>query len=332
MIQASEIRKSYGRFAALRGVSFRVETGQVAGLLGPNGAGKSTTIRILTGFRPPDAGWARVADLDIARRPRAARRAVGYLPESAPLYDEMTVRDFLLFRSRLYGLGFRSRRAGADAAMARTSLHAVARKRIGTLSKGFRQRVALASALVHDPPVLILDEPTNGLDPAQVRELRALIRELAQERTMLISSHVLDEIERVCDRVVMLVGGRVRADGAPDALLRDAADRLGAPYHIEARPGAAGVPAPAAMVAALRERLMRTPGVSEVETALATDTEWVRITALTKPGVGDIRPHLAQAVAPALIREITRASIGLEDLFHELASRGESKPQTGGAA
>ncbi|MEO0483018.1 MAG: ABC transporter ATP-binding protein [Planctomycetota bacterium] len=330
MIEARSLWKSYGSIRALRGVSFAIETGRVAGLLGPNGAGKSSTLRILTGFRPPDAGSAAVQGIDLAEHPRRARRAIGYLPESAPLYDEMSVRGFLHYRSRLFGVGFRARRAAVAQAIGKAQLDRVAHRRIGKLSKGFRQRVGLAAALVHEPPVLILDEPTNGLDPSQVRELRNLIRDLASDtgksgaRTVLISSHVLSEIERVCDDVVMLVSGQVRAVGSPADLIARAARVVGAPYTLELRTGQIGGPSPAAAVQETLERLGKVAGVTGIDwTPAAGDPAWSRLTVRVAPDAGDLRESLAHAAQPAPIRELAREPVGLEELFVHLADEAE---------
>jgi ABC-2 type transport system ATP-binding protein len=214
VIQAQGLCKRYGATTALADVSFTVGRGEVVGFLGPNGAGKTTTLRILAGFLPADAGRALIDGLDVARAPLAAQRRLGYLPEGAPLYDDMLVEDFLAHRARLKG----APRARVRDALAAARALDVAGRRIGQLSKGYRQRVGLADALVADPPILILDEPTAGLDPNQIREVRDLVRELARARTVLLSTHLLAEVEALAARVVVLVGGRVVADGRLEAL------------------------------------------------------------------------------------------------------------------
>lgn len=218
MLSVQSVYKSFGSFAAVRGISFELPKACVVGLLGPNGAGKTTTIRMITGYFPPDRGRVVVDGHDSVDDSIAARAAIGYLPESAPLYGEMSVRSFLDFRARLYSLGRKARIAAVGKSIDRCWLATVQNKRIGHLSKGFRQRVGLAAALLHDPKVLVLDEPTNGLDPTQINETRRLIAELGQDRTLLISSHILPEVERVCDRVIIVIRGRVRADGTPGEL------------------------------------------------------------------------------------------------------------------
>jgi ABC-2 type transport system ATP-binding protein len=214
VISVEGLVKRYGRVVALDGVSFTVGRGQVVGFLGPNGAGKTTTLRIVAGFLAADGGRVLVDGIDVAREPLAAQRRIGYLPEGAPCYDDMRVADFLGYRARLKG----APRSGVARALAAAHVADVAARRIGQLSKGYRQRVGLADALVADPPILVLDEPTAGLDPNQIREVRDLVRELARERTVLLSTHILSEVEALAAHVVILVGGRVVAAGAPETL------------------------------------------------------------------------------------------------------------------
>lgn len=213
MIDVKQVSKSFGRVRAVRDVSFDVAKGQVTGLLGANGAGKTTTIRMITGFFPPDAGRVTIAGHDVLTDSRRARSKLGYLAEAAPAYVEMPTRDYLLFRGRLQGLFGGTLRKAVRQAMDRCDLHEMRRRRVGHLSKGYRQRVGLAAAILHNPPVLILDEPTNGLDPSQIRQARSMIRDLSQDRAVLMSSHILPEIELTCDRVVIMSGGRVEASG-----------------------------------------------------------------------------------------------------------------------
>lgn len=219
MIEARNLQKSYGPIRALSGVSFDVPPGQVTGLLGANGAGKSTTIRIITGYTSPDAGWVRVKGIDASREPIRVRQHIGYLPESAPTYGEMPVEALLRFRASLHGLRGKHRNQAVDRAIDTCVLESVRRRRVGNLSKGYKQRVGLATAILHDPAVLVLDEPSNGLDPGQITETRSLIRRLAEGRTVLVSSHILPEIERTCDRVIILARGRPCAEGPLDELL-----------------------------------------------------------------------------------------------------------------
>jgi ABC-2 type transport system ATP-binding protein len=217
VIRASALTKTYGRAGvgpppALDGVSFEVGRGEIVGLLGPNGAGKTTLMRILTCFLSPTRGEAQIGGCSIADDPRGVRRAVGYLPEAVPLPPEMRVDEYLGFRAALKGIARRARPGALAHAIERTQLGDRRRQIIGTLSRGFRQRVGLADALLAEPPILILDEPTVGLDPNQIRETRSLIRELGRERTVLLSTHVLSEVEALATRVIILHQGRVVAD------------------------------------------------------------------------------------------------------------------------
>ena len=222
MIRVEGLTKTYGRGGglppALDGVSFEVGRAEIAGLLGPNGAGKSTMMRILTCFLAPTRGRATLAGRSIADEPRAVRRAVGYLPEAVPLPPEMRVDEYLAFRAALKGVPRRARRAELDGVVGRVALGDRRRQIIGTLSRGYRQRVGLADALLGQPPILILDEPTAGLDPNQIRETRALIRELGRERTILLSTHVLSEVEAIATRILILRRGKLVAAEATPAL------------------------------------------------------------------------------------------------------------------
>jgi ABC-2 type transport system ATP-binding protein len=213
MIHVQNLTKYYGDYAAVRDVSFDVEKGRVVGFLGPNGAGKSTTMRILAGYLTATSGSATVAGIDVFWDPVGVRRKIGYMPESCPLYPDMRVGEYLRYRGGIKGLHGRSCTVARDRVVKRCWLDDVKGQLIGTLSKGYRQRVGLADALMHDPPVLILDEPTAGLDPAQIRETRGLIRELGQQHTVLLSTHILSEVEATCDEAVIINRGVVAAAG-----------------------------------------------------------------------------------------------------------------------
>jgi ABC-2 type transport system ATP-binding protein len=217
MIEVLGLVKRFGDNAALDGVTFRVERGEIVGFLGPNGAGKSTTLRILSTFLTQDAGEARVAGFDVLRKPMDVRRRIGYLPEHPPLDLDHTVSEYLGFCAALRGVPRKGRRAAVASVTERCGLAQVAGRLIGNLSKGFRQRVGLAQALVHQPSVIVLDEPTIGLDPHQIREIRNLIRSLAGDHTVLLSSHILPEVAMTCSRVVVIHRGRVAADVPVDA-------------------------------------------------------------------------------------------------------------------
>lgn len=216
MIDVEHITKRYGDFTALEDVTFHIGKGEVVGFLGPNGAGKTTAMRILTGFMPPTSGVARIAGYDVFYDSLEARRTIGYLPETVPLYPEMTVASYLGYMARLRGVKNRADRV--DAAMEATHLTDRADTIIAKLSKGYRQRVGLAQALVHDPEVLVLDEPTIGLDPKQIIEVRELIRELGQEHTVILSTHILPEVSQICTRVIIINEGRIVAEDTPEHL------------------------------------------------------------------------------------------------------------------
>jgi ABC-2 type transport system ATP-binding protein len=218
MIQVQNLTKFYGDYPAVRDVSFTVPKGQIVGFLGPNGAGKTTTMRILAGFLAATSGTASIDGLDVFWNSVAVRRRIGYMPESCPLYGEMRVREYLSFRAGIKGLAGAPKRSRIDYVLKQCWLADVQRQLIGTLSKGYRQRVGLADTLLADPAVLILDEPTAGLDPAQIRETRNLIRELGREHTLILSTHILPEVEMTCNRVIIIHQGRVAASGMLDDL------------------------------------------------------------------------------------------------------------------
>ena len=198
MIEVHQLSKRFARHEAVKGISFSVDKGEIVGFLGPNGAGKTTTLRMLTGYLPPTSGSARIAGFDIFRQSIDARKKIGYMPENVPLYEDMRVREYLRFRAHLKGLGGNDARRRVGEVLETCGLESVRRKMIKTLSKGYRQRVGLADALVHEPELLILDEPTNGLDPNQIRQIRQLIRRLADNHTVLVSTHILSEVEMIC--------------------------------------------------------------------------------------------------------------------------------------
>ncbi|HWK08740.1 MAG TPA: ABC transporter ATP-binding protein [Vicinamibacterales bacterium] len=218
MIEVQHLTKRYGRVTAVDDVSFRVEPGEILGFLGPNGAGKTTTMRILTGYMPPSEGRATVAGYDVFTHPIEAKRRTGYLPETPPLYPDMTVREYLDFVARIKGVPSAERKARVDTVMQRTHVADMAARHCGKLSKGYRQRVGLAQAIIHNPEVLFLDEPTAGLDPKQIIETRDLIRSLAGDHTIVLSTHILPEVSQTCQRVVIINKGRVVAVDTPDNL------------------------------------------------------------------------------------------------------------------
>ena len=322
MIEASNLQKSFGRVHALAGVSFEVPPGRVTGLLGANGAGKSTTIRIVTGYTAPDAGWVRVGGLQASRDPVRVRQHIGYLPESAPTYGEMPVESLLRFRASLHGLSGKPRKAAVERAIDACVLEGVRKRRVGQLSKGYKQRVGLATAILHDPPVLVLDEPSNGLDPGQITETRSLIRRLAEGRTVLVSSHILPEIERTCDRVVILARGRLCAQGDLKDLLTQGEHELAC----EAR-----FPTPSAASAALGE----VRGIAGVVSVLPRELDGgiVRWRVGFEPAT-TAEPAVREAIGSALsnagaqVRLLQRESGSLEDLFLRLMEQGPQDAPT----
>jgi ABC-2 type transport system ATP-binding protein len=220
MIEVANLTKRYAGITALSNISFNVARGEIVGLLGPNGAGKSTTMRILACYLPASSGTVRIAGLDVYKYSEEVRRRIGYMPENNPLHTDLRVREYLKFRGRLKGLGFRTSRERADIVMEQCGLTDVSRRIIGHLSKGYRQRVGLVDALIHEPELIILDEPTIGLDPNQIRSVRQLIKNLAQAHTVLISTHILPEVEMTCNRMVIMYEGKVLAAGTAEELQR----------------------------------------------------------------------------------------------------------------
>ena len=259
MIEVSNLLKTYPGVTAVDGLTFRVEKGEVVGFLGPNGAGKTTTMRILTGFLAPTSGSASVAGFDVLQKSLEVRRRVGYLPENNPLYTEMRVEEYLRFRSKVKGVERAAREAAVGAAIERVGLAERRRSIIQHLSKGLRQRVGLADAILNDPEIVILDEPTIGLDPTQVREVRELVRELGRDRTVLLSSHILSEVEKVCRRVLILGRGKLVEQGTPDEI----AGRLRktSRVRLEARgPDGAAIKAAVEKVAGVRRVIQGSKG------------------------------------------------------------------------
>jgi ABC-2 type transport system ATP-binding protein len=267
MIETRDLTKRYGGIVAVDAITFRVEPGQVLGFLGPNGAGKSTTMKMIAGFLAPSAGTASVCGHDVRTDALAAKRELGYLPEGAPSYGEMSVRAFLAFIADIRGLVGDHRRQRLDDVISRLSLSGVLEQTVETLSKGFKRRVGLAQAILHDPKVLILDEPTDGLDPNQKHEVRALINAMAKDKTIIVSTHILEEVHAVCNRAIIIAGGRILADDTPDGL--EARSR----FH-------QAVSLTTTNVAGARDALSRLPDVAAVE----VDPQDQRITAFPRPG------------------------------------------------
>ncbi|MCI0363713.1 MAG: ABC transporter ATP-binding protein [Phycisphaerales bacterium] len=311
MIVARSLSRKFGRFLAVDSLDFHIDRGRVVGFLGPNGAGKTTTIRMIAGYLPPTAGTVEVDGLDVVRAGREVHRRIGYLPEAAPLYSEMRVDEFLKFRARLFGIERSKRRRAIDLALRRCSLDEVRTRPIHQLSKGFRQRVGLAAALLHQPPVLILDEPTVGLDPAQIREVRALIRELAGNHTILLSTHILPEVELTCDQIIMMARGRIRAQGTISQL-QQTGDKTPR-YLLETNSSKPEN--------AIREM----KGVADVQ-SVVMDEHWRRVTVVAVAGTPDLREPLAATVAKmgCSVRELHREAASLEHLFVQMIADAEA--------
>jgi ABC-2 type transport system ATP-binding protein len=306
MIEVTNLTKRYAGHTAVANISFTVARGEIVGLLGPNGAGKSTTMRILSGFMPATSGTVRVGGYDVFFQSEDVRRRIGYMPENNPLYPEMRVREYLKFRARLKGLGWRRSRERVNTVMEQCSLTDVHRRVIGQLSKGYRQRVGLADALVHEPELIILDEPTIGLDPHQIRSVRQLIKSLAQKHTVLISTHILPEVEMMCSRVLIMFGGKILASDTPDNLQRLMA---GSSQVI------AEIAAPADE---LREAWAQSPGVQQFDVS-AGEGDFQRC-ALTPLDGYDLRPAIFALVRERgwILRELTRSRHSLEDIYVQI--------------
>ena len=232
MLEVKNLVKRFGSFEAVKGISFTVAKGEVLGFLGPNGAGKSTTMRMITGFLPPTSGTASICGHDVLQDPVGAKQCLGYLPESAPSYRAMTVRDFLRFIAEARGFYGKAAKARVDEVVEKARLAPVVNKTIETLSKGYRQRTCFAQAILHDPAVLIMDEPTDGLVPNQKQTVREMIKEMAAEKAIVISTHILEEVDAVCTRALVIADGQIKADGTPAQLrAMDPSGRLDVVFH-----------------------------------------------------------------------------------------------------
>jgi ABC-2 type transport system ATP-binding protein len=218
MLEVKDLKKHFGAIYAVRGISFKVEEGEILGFLGPNGAGKSTTMRMLTGFIPPDGGTATICGHDVVAAPVAAKQCLGYLPENAPVYADMTVTNFLHFIASIRGFRGSELKDRVESVVKKCYLEKVRHQVVDTLSKGYKQRVCFAQAVLHDPPVLVMDEPTDGLDPNQKHIVRTMIKEMARKKAIVISTHILEEVGAVCSRAIIITDGKVVANGTPDEL------------------------------------------------------------------------------------------------------------------
>ena len=314
MIEVQNLTKRYGPVTAVDNVSFRVERGEILGFLGPNGAGKTTTMRVLTGYMPPTEGKAIVAGFDVFNQPIEAKRRTGYLPETPPLYPEMTVREYLNFVARIKGVPSVERRTQVASAMERTRVSDVADRHCAKLSKGYRQRVGLAQAILHNPEVLILDEPTAGLDPKQIIETRELIKGLAGDHTIILSTHILPEVSQTCQRVVIINKGRVVAIDTPDNLTA----RLSGSQTIYIQ-----IDAPGGDAAAV---LGQVPGVQRV--AVVDQRDGVTGFEVESESGQDVRRDLARLVTLNGwgLLELRPMRLSLEEIFLQLTTE-ESVPE-----
>ena len=312
MIEVRELSKQYGDVTAVDGVTFKAESGQITGFLGPNGAGKTTLMRMLTCFLPPSSGTATVDGFDTAEASLEVRRRIGYLPELPPLYHDMTVESYLDFVAKIKGVPSPQLRSRLDETMEKTAITHVARTVIGQLSKGYKQRVGLAQALVHNPPVLILDEPTVGLDPKQIIEIRETIKSLRGDHTIILSTHILPEVSMTCDKIVIINNGRIVGEGSPESLtaqLREGeglrAQVVGAKDEVEAI--LAGI-----------------PGVVDVQREDSGPADAYLVT--TAPGQ-NVRDPLAKAVVDGGfgLRELRSMDMSLEDVFLQLTNEDSAE-------
>ena len=310
MIEVRHLSKRFVGRAAVDDISFSVGKGEIVGFLGPNGAGKTTTMRMLTGYLPPSSGSASIAGHDIFSESLKARREIGYMPENVPLYDDMRAEEYLKFRAALKGLRGRAIKENVMRVMDLTGLKDVARKMISSLSKGYRQRLGLADALVHRPRLLVLDEPTNGLDPNQIRQVRSLISQLSAEHTILLSTHILSEVQMACRRVIIIHRGKIRADDSPENLARNS--RSAGTLTMELK----------APVEEAAEKLQSITGIRRV-TPVATDGEWNTLEIKPELDINDVREELATAARDNhwALRELTRHQPTLEDVFVEITQR-----------
>ena len=319
MIQVDRLTKHYGPFTAIQDVSFRVEPGRIVGFLGPNGAGKSTTMKILSCFMPASSGTATVAGYDVFAQSLDVRRRIGYLPENAPLYADLPVAAYLDFVAEIKGVGRRARRARVGEVMERCFIADMQHRLIGKLSKGYRQRVGLAQALLGDPEVLILDEPTIGLDPKQIAEIRALIRSLAGQHTVILSTHILPEVSMVCDGVIIINRGRIVAQGTESELVAQVFPTARVEVHVA---GASGDAAQA---------LRGIPGVLGVEALLSRDGAAAFLVESSRER--DVRGEIVALVLGRgwALQELHQVGMSLEEVFIRVVA-GEENPESHDAA
>ena len=315
MISVEHLSKTFGHKKAVDDISFRVERGEVLGFLGPNGAGKSTTMRMITGFIPPTGGVARVGGHDVVTNPIAAKRLIGYLPENAPAYTDMTVHGFLTFAAEIRGLAGAARDKAVDRVVEMCFLKGVLHQSVETLSKGYRHRTCFAQSIIHDPEVLILDEPTDGLDPNQKHEVRSLIRRMGEKKAIVFSTHILEEVDAVCSRAIIIDRGRIVANGTPAELRR----RSGTAGAVTVR--GAGMDAPA-----LSQKLRSVPGVKRCE-ALSDGAPAgsVRVHPSQLPKNGEFARSIAAALQGQAIEELHTEEGRLDEVFRSITMPDTAK-------
>lgn len=323
MIKVEGLTKRYARNVAVDHISFQVEKGQIVGFLGPNGAGKTTTMRILTCFMPPTDGSAEVAGFDVMENPMEVKKRIGYLPESPPVYPDMEVIEYLQFVGRIKGLPKANLARRIDEVMQKCAVTDVRNKEIGKLSKGYRQRVGLAQAIIHNPDVLILDEPTSGLDPHQILETRELIKGLSGEHTIILSTHILPEVEAMCERVIIIAKGKLVATDTVENLTSRLHGAQMVAIEVGQREGAGFDPD--TFLSAVQSKLERVDGVSRVLHHETRDHR-IRFTLESQQG-REIRPELARAVIESgwNLNELRSVGMSLEEIFLQLTS--DQKPQ-----
>jgi ABC-2 type transport system ATP-binding protein len=326
MIKVEGLTKRYARNVAVDHIHFEVEKGQIVGFLGPNGAGKTTTMRMLTCFMPPTEGTAQVAGFDVIQNPMEVKKRIGYLPETPPLYPEMEVVEYLHFVGRIKGVPKGRLKPRIDEVMEKCAVADVAKREIGRLSKGYRQRVGLAQAIVHNPDVLILDEPTSGLDPHQIIETRDLIKGLAGDHTIILSTHILPEVEQTCERVIIIAKGKVVATDTVENLTNRL--RGSEMVAVEVMPPGAG-DVSEAWVQIVREKLERLPGIGRVEYRDSKNGA-ARFTVESEQGQ-HIRPEMARAIVESgwLLNDLHAVGLSLEEIFLQLTGGVSSAPAGG---
>ena len=324
MIEAEHLVKRYGPKLAVDDVSFSIPKGKIAGFVGPNGAGKTTTLRIVAGFLGMTSGRVTLAGHDVEGDPLRAKRALGYMPETVPLYPEMRVGEYLAFRADLKGVARKERASAIERAARKAGVHDVLGQRIGTLSKGYRQRTGLADALVADPPILVLDEPTAGLDPNQIKEVRELVRALGDGHTVLLSTHILSEVEATCDAILVLAGGKLVAQGTQEEIARK---RRSFSVDFTVR----GDPEQAAAILAAREGVARVRRGGETDAICTFRCTWRRTLPDEEVALATEACTRALLEAGLHVRAVHRTTSSLEDVFGEL-TRADDAPTGEGDA